>query len=118
LHAYTDADRVAEVGLRQSVDGAQHSSSHHDQRKDPEALFNSSYNVVIKSIDVQTFSRFLFTARFCVLKVLNDLERRNGRYFALFPRIRVRSRRKRVNTPTSVSKSTSDSLQVVVVNVA
>jgi len=34
---------------------------------------------------------------------LNDLERRNGRYFALFDRIRVRCRRK---TITSVSKST------------
>jgi len=38
---------------------------------------------------------------------LNDLERRNGRYFALFHRIRVRCRRK---TITSVSKCTSDSL--------
>ena len=33
----------------------------------------------------------------------NDLERRNGRYFALFHRIRVRCRRK---TIISVSKST------------
>jgi len=38
---------------------------------------------------------------------LNDLERRNGPYFALFHRIRVRCRRK---TITSVSKSTFDSL--------
>jgi len=38
---------------------------------------------------------------------LNDLERRNGRYFALFHRIRVQCRRK---TITSVSKSTFDSL--------
>jgi len=38
---------------------------------------------------------------------LNDLERRNGRYFALFHRIRVRCRRK---TITSVSKSSFDSL--------
>jgi len=38
---------------------------------------------------------------------LNDGERRNGRYFALFHRIRVRCRRK---TITSVSKSTLDSL--------
>jgi len=38
---------------------------------------------------------------------LNDLERRNGRYFALFQRNRVRCRRK---TITSVSKSTFDSL--------
>ena len=37
---------------------------------------------------------------------LNDLERRNGRYFALFHRIRVRCRK----TITSVSKSTFDSL--------
>jgi len=37
---------------------------------------------------------------------VNDLERRNGHYFALFHRIRVRCRRK---TITSVSKSTSDS---------
>ena len=36
---------------------------------------------------------------------LNDVERRNGPYFALFQRIRVRCRRK-----TSVSKSTFDSL--------
>jgi len=34
---------------------------------------------------------------------LNDLERLNGRYFALFERTRVRCRRKRI---TSVSKST------------
>ena len=34
---------------------------------------------------------------------LNDLERRNGRHFALFHRIRVRCGRK---TITSVSKST------------
>ena len=34
---------------------------------------------------------------------LNDLERRNGRCFALFHRTRVRCRRK---TITSVSKST------------
>jgi len=33
---------------------------------------------------------------------LNDLERRNGRYFALFQRTRVRRRRK----TSSVSKST------------
>jgi len=38
---------------------------------------------------------------------LNDLERRNGSYFALFHRTRVRCRRK---TITSVSKSTFDSL--------
>jgi len=38
---------------------------------------------------------------------LNDVERRNGPYFALFHRIHVRCRRK---TTTSVSKSTSDSL--------
>jgi len=38
---------------------------------------------------------------------LNDLERHNGRYFALFYRTRVRCRRK---TITSVSKSTFNSL--------
>jgi len=38
---------------------------------------------------------------------LNDLERRNGRYFALVHQIRVRCRRK---TITSVSKSTYDNL--------
>ena len=38
---------------------------------------------------------------------LNDLELRDGPYFALFHRIRVRCRRK---TITSVSKSTFDSL--------
>jgi len=38
---------------------------------------------------------------------LNDLERRNGPYFALFHRIHVRCRRKPI---TSVSKSTFDSL--------
>jgi len=38
---------------------------------------------------------------------LNDLERRNGRYFALFHRTRVRRRRK---TITYVSKSTFNSL--------
>ena len=38
---------------------------------------------------------------------LNDLEWRNGPYFALLHRIRVRCRRK---TITSVSKSTFDSL--------
>ena len=37
---------------------------------------------------------------------LNDLERRNGRYFALFHRTRVRCRRKPI---TSVSRSTFDS---------
>jgi len=38
---------------------------------------------------------------------LNDLERRNDPYFALFHRIRVRCRRKKGIT---VSKSTFDSL--------
>jgi len=38
---------------------------------------------------------------------LNDLEWRNGRYFALFHRTRVRCYRK---TITSVSKSTFNSL--------
>jgi len=38
---------------------------------------------------------------------LNDLERRNGRYFALFQRTRVRCRRK---TITLVAKSTFNSL--------
>jgi len=38
---------------------------------------------------------------------LNDLERRNDRYFALFHQIHVRCRRK---TITSVSKSTFNSL--------
>jgi len=37
---------------------------------------------------------------------LNDIERHNGRYFALFHRTRVRCRRK---TITSVSKSTFNS---------
>jgi len=41
---------------------------------------------------------------------LNDLEQRNGPYFALFHRIRVQCRRKTIIRPTSVSKSTSDSL--------
>jgi len=39
--------------------------------------------------------------------IFNDFERRNGPYFALFHRIRLRCRRK---TITSVSKSTFDSL--------
>jgi len=39
---------------------------------------------------------------------LNDLERRNGPYFALFHRLRVRCRCKA--RPTSVSRSTFDSL--------
>jgi len=37
---------------------------------------------------------------------LNDLERRNGPYFALFHRIRVQCRLKTIIRPTSVSKST------------
>jgi len=41
---------------------------------------------------------------------LNEPERRNGRYFALFRRIRVRCRRKTIIRPSSVSKSTFDSL--------
>jgi len=41
---------------------------------------------------------------------LNDLERRNGPYFALFHRIRVRCRRKTIVSFTSVSKYTFDSL--------
>jgi len=41
------------------------------------------------------------------LVTLNDLERRNGRYFALFHRTRVRCHRK---TITAVSKSTFNSL--------
>ena len=39
---------------------------------------------------------------------LNDLERRNGPYFALFHRSRVRCRRETIIRPTSVSKSTFD----------
>jgi len=42
---------------------------------------------------------------------LNDLERRNGRYFALFHRTRVRCRRK---TISSVSKSTFNSLAMTI----
>jgi len=42
--------------------------------------------------------------------ISNDLERRNGPYFALFRQIRVRYRRKTIIRPTSVSKSTFDSL--------
>ena len=41
---------------------------------------------------------------------LNDLERRDGPYFALLHRIRVQCRLKTINRPTSVSKSTFDSL--------
>ena len=41
---------------------------------------------------------------------LNDLERRNGRYFALLHRIRVRCRRKTIIRPTSASKSNYGSL--------
>jgi len=41
------------------------------------------------------------------LVTLNDLEWRNGPYFALFHRIH---RRKTIMRPTSVSKSTFDSL--------
>jgi len=41
---------------------------------------------------------------------LNGIERRNGPYFALFNRIRVRYRRKTIVRLTSVSKSTFDSL--------
>jgi len=41
---------------------------------------------------------------------LNNLERRNGPYFALFHRIRVSYRRKAVIRLSSVSKSTFDSL--------
>ena len=41
---------------------------------------------------------------------LNDLERRNGLYFALFHRIHVRCRRKTIVRLTMVSKSTFDSL--------
>jgi len=40
---------------------------------------------------------------------LSDLERRNGLYFVLFHRIRVRCRRKTIIRPISVSKSTFDS---------
>jgi len=40
----------------------------------------------------------------------NDLERRNGPYFALFHRIRVRCRRKTIVIFTSVSKYTFDSI--------
>jgi len=43
---------------------------------------------------------------------LNDLERRNGRYFALFHRIRVRCRRK---TITSVSKFTFGSVLYITI---
>ena len=41
---------------------------------------------------------------------LNDLKLRNGRYYALFHRIRVRCRRKTIVSFTSVSKYTVDSL--------
>ena len=41
---------------------------------------------------------------------LNDLERRNGPYFALFRRIRVQCRLKTIIRPTPVSQSTFDSL--------
>ena len=41
---------------------------------------------------------------------LNELERHNGPYFALFHRTRVQCRRKTIIMPTSVSKATFDSL--------
>jgi len=44
-----------------------------------------------------------------ILVTLNDLERRNGPYFALFHQIRVRCRRKTIVSFTSVSKYTFDS---------
>ena len=43
-----------------------------------------------------------------ILVTLNDLERQNGPYFALFHRIRVRCRRKTIVRLISVSKSTFD----------
>ena len=44
------------------------------------------------------------------LVTLNDLERRNGRYFALFQRIHVQCRLETIIGHASVSKSTFDSL--------
>jgi len=41
---------------------------------------------------------------------LNDLQRRNGLYIALFHLIRVPCRRKTIIRPTSVSKSVFNSL--------
>jgi len=41
---------------------------------------------------------------------LNDLEQRNGLYFALLHQIRVGCRRKTIVRLTSVSKSTFDNL--------
>ena len=41
---------------------------------------------------------------------LNDLERRNDRYFALFQRIHVQCRLETIIRPASVSKSTFNTL--------
>jgi len=46
--------------------------------------------------------------------ILNDLERRNNPYFALFHRIRVTCRRETIIRLTSVSKSTFDSLTILI----
>ena len=45
-HAHLHADWVAEIGLGQSSDANQHTSSHHGQRKDPITLFHRSYNAL------------------------------------------------------------------------
>ena len=60
-----------------------------------------SFRLVPKSATVNT------NPNLYLLATLNDLERRNGRYFALFHRTRVRRRRK---TIISVSKSNFNSL--------
>ena len=56
-------------------------------------------------------SRIIMSFRLVQMSVtLNDLERRNGPYFALFHRVRVRCRRKTIVSFTSVSKYTFGSL--------
>jgi len=62
------------------------------------------YRKLVLNTNRKSYVRFRLVQK---LVTVNDLERRNGPYFALFRRIRVGCRCK---TIASVSKSTFDSL--------
>jgi len=75
----------------------------------PSRLINSRFNVQYLPsyrFDQKSYMSFRLVQ---ISVTLNDLERQNGAYFALFHRLRLRCRRKTIVRLTSVSKSAFDS---------
>ena len=73
----------------------------------PSRFINSRLNAQYYRFNKKSYMSYRLVP---ISVTLNDLERQNGPYFALFHRIRVRCRRKTIVSFTSVSKYSFDSL--------